>query len=107
MHFYFNKKNIKRIKAEKFLGASLFYVCEFNVPLYVILPHIGYGIYEGRGYITPYDKIYEAAIPTSKMKTKYFISSELDEDSGPAGFGDLLKLKNNQDKKELEEELEI
>ena len=50
LHFYFDKKEISRIKSASFKSRDICYVCEFNIPFYVILPYIGIGVYESKGY---------------------------------------------------------
>lgn len=78
LHFYFAEKEISRINHFSFHQADSYYVCEFEIPFYVIFPHIGIGIYDGRGYDNPLDLVYEVALPTEKMKTKYLRNYKLD-----------------------------
>lgn len=91
LHFYFDKKEISRIKFARFKGGDVCYVCEFNIPFYVILPYIGIGIYESSGYDVPFERVFEVALPARKMKQKYLINSEKDVNSGPIYFGPIIK----------------
>lgn len=81
LHFYFDKKEIERIVKLKYHSDSVCYICEFEIPFYVIFPYIGYGRYDSCGYNNPYDTVYEVAFPSKKMKRKYLISYEKDKNT--------------------------
>lgn len=91
LHFYFAKKEISRINRLGFKGSSVCYVCEFEIPFYVIFPYIGIGKYDGYSYDNPLDKVYEVALPAKKMKQKYLVNYEIDKNSGPINFGPIIK----------------
>jgi len=91
LHFYFDKKEIERVKLLKLKGNAVCYVGEFEMPFYVIFPYIGVGKYETRGYTVPHDSVYEVALPAIKFKPKYLVGYEKDKNSGPIDFGPIIK----------------
>ena len=78
LHFFFNMKNIKLVRLANFLKQDNYYICEFDIPLLVILPYIGKGRYEDSGYKYDSAEVYEVALPAKKMKLEYLISYEKD-----------------------------
>lgn len=108
LHFYFDKKEISRIDSLGFKGDSECYVCEFEIPFYVIFPYIGIGKYDGHGYKYLTDMIYEVALPSNKMKQKYLIGCEkykkyeaIDYESKPNTYN-TNKINDEQDDSSLE-----
>ncbi len=91
LHFYFDKREISRIEKLGFQGSKICYICEFEIPFYVIFSHIGTGRYDCQGYAVPYETVYEVALPAKKMKSKYLKSFEKDKNSGPIDFGPIIK----------------
>jgi len=91
IHFYFSEKEISRIRSLGFQGRNVCYVCEFEIPFYVIFPYIGIGKYDGHGYKTYLDTVYEVALPAKKMKAKYLKSYTKDESSEPLDLGPIFK----------------
>lgn len=91
LHFYFSEKEISRVKSLGFQGNNICYVCEFEIPFYVIFPYIGVGKYSGHGYKSYLDTVYEVALPAQKMKAKYLKKYEKDKSSEPIDFGPVIK----------------
>jgi len=91
LHFYFDKKEIARIDSLGFKGSSVCYICEFEIPFYVIFKYIGIGYYESHGYQIDTDSVFEVALPVKKFKQKYLTSYEKDKNSGPVDFGPIIK----------------
>ena len=91
LHFYFDKKEISKVRSLALQGRSVCYICEFEIPFYKIFNHIGIGKYYGNGYNGTNDKVYEVALPAHKMKREYLTSHEKDTPSGPINLGPRIK----------------
>ena len=91
LHFFFKKEDIKRVQNLDFRKMSNYYICEFNIPFLALLPYIGKGHYDSRGYKTDLDSVYEIAMPATKMKQKYLKSYEIDERHNGSEIKELIE----------------
>ena len=96
LHFYFDEKEISRIKDADFHKSANYYICEFEIPFYVIFPHIGVGRYDGVGYEVPLDSVFEVALPAQKMKVKYLKDYKKDNSRRFSVTSDLLFGENKE-----------
>lgn len=77
LHFYKNKEDIRHVQSSDFLPSGKYYICEFDIPFYILM--FGYG----QGYYGKYGRcdysVTEFKIPSSLMKSKYLKNFELDK----------------------------
>ena len=94
LHFFKNKDDCRRIKSLHEGKPVEFYFAEFDIPFTVLIPHIGYGRYDARGYRVDIETVTEFAIPVSKFKPKYLTGYEIDQSHHAAleEVKDLLEL---------------
>ena len=81
LHFFKNIEDIEKLKKEDFVQPDEYYICEFNIPLYILLPGIGSGYYIGHGFDLPNDTALEFKIPAHKLKSSFLKSYTLDKES--------------------------
>ncbi len=102
LHFYFDEKEISRIKKMSFHKKAEYYICEFEIPFYVIFSHIGVGYYANKKGEKKTDYVYEVALPTYKMRPKFLKSfRSLTEEKKHELF-----LRKNKQENNIEQEVE-
>lgn len=73
LHFFANIKDLEHIRNIKRSENGDFYVGLFDIPAIKLLPHMGKGFYETRGYDVNFEKVREFAIPSIDMKPEYLL----------------------------------
>lgn len=80
LHFYKNKKDIRHIQRMNKATTRLdYYICEFDIPLLVIMQGWGYGKYNSYRRSVPFEQVVEFKMPATKLKPDYLKSYTLDE----------------------------
>lgn len=80
LHFFRNRKGIKHIQDLHKTDFSDYYICEFEIPMLVMMRYLGYGIYETGGYKYYNEKFAEFAIPSSEIKPEYLVCFVMDKE---------------------------
>lgn len=79
LHFFKNKEDIVRAKAlGRIDDTKKTYVCEFEIPFYLLIPAVGLGFYHGEA--GDLDKVLEFKVPVKYVKPEYLKSYTLDTD---------------------------
>jgi len=78
LHFYKNKEDISYIKKCDYLPSGRYYICEFDIPFYILFTGYGKGFYGSFGKIDYTATEYK--VPSHLMKSKYLKSYKLDEE---------------------------
>lgn len=80
LHFYKNKQDIRHIqRINKATTRYDYYICEFDIPLLVIMQGRGYGKYNSGKRGKPLEQVVEFKMPAKKLRPDYLISYTLDE----------------------------
>lgn len=79
LHFFKHKDDCKRVSFISDGKDVDFYIAEFNIPITILIQHIGFGKYSSRNYNGNIKEVIEFAIPTSNFKSKYLRSYTRDE----------------------------
>lgn len=74
LHFFKNEDDIAYVRNAGFLPYGDYYVCTFDIPLFILLFGIGEGYYGYNGAL----KATEFIVPADLMKTKYLRDFKLD-----------------------------
>lgn len=78
LHFYRNNKILKELQREYCDSKENYYICEFDIPLIVLLTGVGFGYYNCSGYTPGYAKYLEFAINADRIKLNWFKRYDLD-----------------------------
>ena len=81
LHFFKHKEDISKIKNAKFLPPNKYYICEFDIPILILLKGMGQGHYDGQGYSEPTKSVREYKIPNTAIKREYLKFYMRDKDS--------------------------
>ena len=74
LHFFKNKKDVKKMKTMNYLPYGDYYICEFDIPIFLLLSGFGYGYYGLKGEV----KLTEFKMPSCYMKSRYLKSYTYD-----------------------------
>ena len=71
-------------------------LCQFDMPLLLLIHYMGKGFYEFSGYDNDYQKIREFAIPTELFSSSYLVSATIDYDRKLSPSEAIIKLAKNK-----------
>lgn len=73
-------------------------LCQFDMPLLLLIRYMGKGFYDFSGYDNDYQKIREFAIPTELFNSSYLVSATMDHNRKLTPEEAIVKLAKNKDK---------
>jgi len=99
LHFYKHREDVSHMQSADFLPSGDYYICEFDIPVMMLIGRAGYGFYGHSGYYGDNLKeVREFVLPAKYMKKKFLRSYTLDKshqsplyDGALIGFIDVKK----------------
>ena len=79
LHFYKNIKSILEIKKLRKSKSKTFCICEFDIPMVVLMLGKGVGYYNASGYDVDLNSHAEYIVPVEQMKKKWLKNYKVDE----------------------------